>query len=282
MADTLCEVQLSPERSVSFATEPGGEQLEQHAYAGLARFSVSPPGTYRLSVDQPLWLDVMLKGQVIAAKDFQAHAGCNAPHQVVEFDLPFADALSAVSYTHLDVYKRQTNTYSIGGSISGLSQNGLVLTDNGGNPLSISSGSSAFTFSNHIAYGSSYAVAIGTQPTGQTCSVSSGSGTVTGAVSSVAVSCATNTYSIGGSVSGLSQSGLMLTDNGGNALGVISGSSSFTFSNQLAYGASYAVAVSTQPTGQTCTVGSGSGTVTAAVTSVTVSCTTNTLSLIHI
>lgn len=94
MADTLCEVQLSPERSVSFATEPGGEQLEQHAYAGLARFSVSPPGTYRLSVDQPLWLDVMLKGQVIAAKDFQAHAGCNAPHQVVEFDLPFADALS--------------------------------------------------------------------------------------------------------------------------------------------------------------------------------------------
>jgi N-acetylneuraminic acid mutarotase len=165
-----------------------------------------------------------------------------------------------------------TNTYSIGGSISGLTASGLMLTDNGGNALSLNSGSTSFTFSTQLAYGASYAVAVSAQPTGQTCSVSSGSGTVTATVTSVSVSCATNTYSIGGSITGLTASGLMLTDNGGNALSVTSGSTSFTFSTQLAYGASYAVAVSTQPTGQTCTVSNGSGTVTGTVTSVTLSC----------
>jgi N-acetylneuraminic acid mutarotase len=164
------------------------------------------------------------------------------------------------------------NTYSIGGSISGLSHSGLVLTDNGGNALPVSSGSSSFTFSNQLAYGASYAAAVSTQPTGQTCSVGSASGTVTGTVTSVSVTCTTNTFSIGGSISGLSASGLVLTDNGGNPLTVPPGSSSFTFSTQLSYGATYAVAVSTQPTGKLCTVASGSGTVTATVTSVSVSC----------
>jgi hypothetical protein len=115
-------------------------------------------------------------------------------------------------------------------------------------------------------------VAVSAQPTGQTCTVSSGSGTVNGTVSSVSVSCTTNTYTIGGSVSGLTANGLVLTDNGGNALSVSSGASSFTFSTPLSYNASYTVAVSTQPTGELCTVGSASGTVTATVTSVSVSC----------
>ena len=172
-----------------------------------------------------------------------------------------------------------TPTYSIGGSITGLSQSALMLTDNGGNATSISSGASSFTFSTQLAYGASYAVAVSTQPTGQTCTVSNGSGTVSGTVTSVSISCTTNTYTVGGSISGLSQSGLVLTDNGGNPLSVNSGATSFTFSNQLSYGSSYAVAVSTQPTGQTCTVSSGSGTVAGTVTSVSVSCTTNTYTI---
>ena len=113
---------------------------------------------------------------------------------------------------------------------------------------------------------------MSTQPTGQTCTVSSGSGTVTGTVTSVSVSCTTNTYSIGGTITGLTASGLVLTDNGGNPLSVSSGSTSFTFSTQLAYGATYAVAVSTQPTRTACTVSNGSGTVTGTVTSVSLSC----------
>ncbi|MGA2847235.1 MAG: hypothetical protein ABSF68_17635, partial [Candidatus Acidiferrales bacterium] len=172
-----------------------------------------------------------------------------------------------------------TNSFSVGGSLSGLSNSGLILTDNGADALPLPSGSSSFTFSNQLAYGAGYAVAVSTQPSGQTCSVSNGSGTVTGAVTGVTVSCTVNTFSIGGAISGLTASGLVLTDNGGNALAVSSGSSSFTFSTQLAYGASYAVAISAQPTGQTCSVSSASGTVSGSVSSVVVSCTTNTYSI---
>ena len=171
------------------------------------------------------------------------------------------------------------NTYSIGGAIGGLSQSGLVLTDNGGDPLSLGAGVSSFTFATPLPYGASYAVAVNTQPTGQTCSTANASGTVTATVSSVSVSCTTNSYSIGGSISGLSQSGLILTDNAGNALTVSSGATSFTFSTQLSYGAPYAIAVSTQPTGESCSVSSGSGTVTGTVTSVSITCTTNTYSI---
>jgi hypothetical protein len=92
-ADTLYELQLSPERNVSFAAAPGGKHHDPDGYAGLARLGVSPAGTFRLSTDQPVWLDVVLKGQVIASKDFQDHAGCSTPHKVVEFDLPASVAL---------------------------------------------------------------------------------------------------------------------------------------------------------------------------------------------
>ncbi len=50
--------------------------------------------------------------------------------------------------------------------------------------------SGAFTFTNAIASGTSYSVSVSTQPSGQTCSVSNGSGTVsTAAVSNITISC---------------------------------------------------------------------------------------------
>ena len=51
---------------------------------------------------------------------------------------------------------------------------------------------------------------------------------------------------------------------------------SFTFATQLPGGAAYAVTVKTNPSGQTCTVASGSGTIASAnVTNVAVTCTTS-------
>ena len=67
----------------------------------------------------------------------------------------------------------------------------------------------------------------------------------------------------------------MLQDNGGDDLSV-SGNGSFTFGTAVADGAGYDVTVKTNPSGQSCTVSNGSGTVAAAnVTSVAVSCTSN-------
>ncbi|MFZ0500416.1 MAG: hypothetical protein WAM52_14895, partial [Steroidobacteraceae bacterium] len=48
------------------------------------------------------------------------------------------------------------------------------------------------------------------------------------------------TYTIGGTVSGLSASGLTLENNGGDTLTVASGATTFTFSTALASGAAYA------------------------------------------
>jgi Putative esterase len=127
-----------------------------------------------------------------------------------------------------------------------------------------------------VVSGGSYAVTVATNPSGQTCTVSGGSGTVASAnVTSVAVSC-TNapTYSIGGTVSGLSGT-VVLQDNNGDDLSVTA-NGAFTFNTPLVSGAPYNVKVKTNPSGQTCTVSSGSAMVASAnVTSVAVSCTTN-------
>jgi 6-phosphogluconolactonase (cycloisomerase 2 family) len=95
-------------------------------------------------------------------------------------------------------------------------------------------------------------------------------------VTSVQVQCSTEGFTIGGSVTGLTGSGLVLQDNAGDDL-PISASGPFTFLQTVGSGSGYAVTVKTQPLspGQTCAVTNGSGTVGSAnVTNVLVTCTT--------
>ena len=167
-------------------------------------------------------------------------------------------------------------TYSVGGTVAGFSGSGLVLQLNGGGNLGVTA-NGAFTFTTQLRSGATYNASVLTQPTApsQTCTVTSGSGTVAGAnVTSISVSCTTNSFTIGGTVSGLFGTGLVLRNNGGNNL-AIGGNGAFTFSTPILSGATYAVTVLTQPTGpaQVCSVTSGSGTVGAGnVTSVGVNC----------
>jgi len=168
-------------------------------------------------------------------------------------------------------------TYSIGGSLSGLASGAsLVLQDNGGDNLPVPANGS-FAFATAIASGAAYAVTVLTQPTGQTCVVSAGSGTVGAAdISSVVVTCSTNvaaTYTVGGAVSGLpGGSTLTLLDNGSDALAVRA-SGSFTFGTPIVAGATYDVTATVSPTTVTCIVSNGSGTIGSAnVTNVLVTC----------
>ncbi|HVV49714.1 MAG TPA: hypothetical protein VHO06_08650, partial [Polyangia bacterium] len=173
-----------------------------------------------------------------------------------------------------------TNVYTVSVTTSGLAGTGLVLQDNGGDNLAVSA-NGTLTFATSVASGAGYAVTVKTQPSGpsQTCTVTNGTGAIANAnVTNVAVACATNTYAVGGTVSGLAGTGLVLQDNGGDNL-TISANGSFTFATQVASGAGYAVSIKTQPTGpsQTCTLSGASGTIgAAAVTSVVVNCATNT------
>lgn len=169
----------------------------------------------------------------------------------------------------------QVKLFAIGGFVSGLSGTDLIL-NNGSEDLSINANSS-FVFNNLVANGSTYNVTVKSQPVtpNQTCSISKGSGTISGNdVSDVSVVCSVNTYTVGGSVTGLNGAGLVLSNNGSDDL-TINADGSFTFTSFLADGASYSVTVKGQPGSQICTVSNGStGTISGAnISDVVVTCT---------
>jgi hypothetical protein len=168
--------------------------------------------------------------------------------------------------------------FTVGGEVTGLAGTGLVLQNNGGNNLAISS-NGAFTFRTLLRSGETYAVTVLTQPANpaQTCTVSNGSGKVTSMkISDVTVNCVSTAYTIGGAVTGLAGTGLVLQNNGGDDL-PIANDGPFTFATPVGTGASYAVTVLTQPSQptQNCQVTNGSDTVGSVnVTGIAVTCAT--------
>src|SRR5229473_1751033 len=87
-------------------------------------------------------------------------------------------------------------------------------------------------------------------------------------------------FTVGGTVTGLTGTGLVLQNNAGDNL-AITANGTFTFKTAVASGQPYNVSVSTPPStpSQTCTVASGTGTATANVTGVQVTCSTGTVSI---
>jgi len=81
--------------------------------------------------------------------------------------------------------------YTIGGTVSGLV--GSVTLQNNSTDTLILTANGNFTFANALNSGSSYLVSVSTQPSGQVCSVSNGSGTLTSNIPNVAVTCVNNT-----------------------------------------------------------------------------------------
>jgi Protein of unknown function (DUF1566) len=167
------------------------------------------------------------------------------------------------------------NTYTVGGSVAGLTGS-VVLRNNGGDNLTLNA-NGAFTFNTPIADGGPFQVTVFTQPVGQSCGVSNGTGIVNGSnVNTVAVTCSANSYTVGGTVTGLSGT-VILRNNGANNLS-LAANGAFAFAGTLANGAAYNVTVFTQPASQTCTVSNGSGTINAAnVANVGVNCVANPL-----
>jgi len=94
----------------------------------------------------------------------------------------------------------------------------------------------------------------------------------------VQVNCSTGTFTVCGQVTGLTGSGLVLQDNGGDNL-TINQTGTFTFGTPVATGNPYSVTVLQQPKtpAQVCSVANGSGTVTASVVNIVVTCSVGTL-----
>ena len=83
---------------------------------------------------------------------------------------------------------------TVGGAVSGLGTNGLTLLLNGGAPLAISVGATAFTFPDLLRAGDAFSVVTNTQPSGprQTCVLGRAKGRLTQSVSNVNVRCFPN------------------------------------------------------------------------------------------
>ncbi len=96
---------------------------------------------------------------------------------------------------------------------------------------------------------------------------------MTADVSDVSIACSDITFTVGGTVSGLTGGSVVtLKNNGGDALPVAA-NGAFTFATPMTFGSSYAVTVGTQPAAQTCTVTNGTGSnIAAAVNNVQIAC----------
>lgn len=156
-----------------------------------------------------------------------------------------------------------TVAFSIGGRVEGYepSLGALSLQLDPGGELAITS-PGPFEFPVALASGTAWRVSIGDEPPEQRCQVDGGAGTVTAAVSSVQVACATRTYPLGGTARGVDRPGLTLREaTSQQTVAITPDAGTFEFPAPLPFGASYAVTIDSQPTGRDCLLARASGTV---------------------
>lgn len=174
-------------------------------------------------------------------------------------------------------------TYSIGGTVAGLAtgaalQLRLQHAGSSGSTIDVTANGQFSFGADRVDAGDSYVVSILTQPSGQTCSITNGSGTATANVTNVSVACATTTvtYAVGGTISGLGGAGLRLEGGPAGAVTPEAGATGFTLPEELENGAAYDVGIATQPVGQTCLITRSQGAVASAdVADIRVTCVDN-------
>lgn len=180
------------------------------------------------------------------------------------------------------------STYTVGGTVLNLTHGPLVLVSNGmetaplkpakpGTPENI-----AYTFPNELEYGETYDVKVKGELPYEICEPAGGTADTAGRLTSINanISCRLRTFALGGKVIGLTGTGLELSN--GSTVPKLAitpkadgGEVDFAFP-EVAYDYTYGVTVLTPPTGQTCTVTGGTGTMkTEAVTSIRVNCVDN-------
>ena len=145
------------------------------------------------------------------------------------------------------------------GAVTGLTKPGLVL-QNGDQTTAVDFTAGGFVFPTLIAPDSNFNVTIKTDATASKCQVLNGSGKANyyNTAQQVVVSCVTDSYKLGGTISGLTADGLVLA-NGSSTAGLVKGSTSFNFNTPVFDGANYGVTVLAQPTGLVCSVANGTG-----------------------
>ena len=176
-----------------------------------------------------------------------------------------------------------SKSFNVGGTVSGLNSSTSVQLSYGdaANTVTVAANGS-FQFPKALPFNTSYAVTVGTQPTNQTCTVTNGGGTARATVSNITVACVSNGYTISGTVSGLTTGAAVNLDNMVNLNPpperlTVSANGPFTFTTPVLPTSTYRVTVASTPglaAGTYCSVSNWTGTPSANVTNVRVSCTT--------
>ena len=166
------------------------------------------------------------------------------------------------------------DSLALGGQVYGLTKSGLVLENLANkSTVTVAANTGTFMFEKLLSSDESFEVVIKTQPTGAVCKLNNAKGK-TGSynIYSIEVVCVTNTYNVGGTITGLRNSGLTLI-NGSTRLDVAANATSFTLPVKVDDGAPYGITILTQPSGQTCAIANGTGTMGSAdINNVQVTC----------
>jgi len=173
--------------------------------------------------------------------------------------------------------------FVVGGAVYNLAYPNLQLSTNGTTidvaPPAKTGDAVTYSFPNKLEYGDEYNVQITRQPLHQTCSLTSAYPTnadTAGRLAQINVqyNCTINPYLIGGTITGLTATGLVLANGStGGTVTPAKDATSYAFSLKVPYGQTYGVTVLTQPEGLTCTVANPTGMMgDADVTNISVSC----------
>ncbi len=135
--------------------------------------------------------------------------------------------------------------YTIGGSVTGLAGDGLVLQNNLGDDLSIAANGS-FVFTATQVGGANYSISVLSNPTGlsQTCAVTNETGTMAAAnVTDVLVSCTTDSFTVSGNLVGLNQDNIIVLQNNGTDDLTLTSNGPYNFNTPIPDGSNYLVSL---------------------------------------
>jgi molybdate transport system substrate-binding protein len=86
-ADALVVATLRPRAAVAFARPPEKPRGDAATYAGLLTFRPDRPGTYRVTLSAPAWIDAVSAGAIEKSSRFAGMLACASIHKSVEYVL---------------------------------------------------------------------------------------------------------------------------------------------------------------------------------------------------
>jgi len=142
----------------------------------------------------------------------------------------------------------------------GVTKEGLILTNNGGDDLAVPAGASSFQFSRAVSTDDEFNIEVKQKPSNvKECTIANGKARANYyTIAQISITCEIKTHPFVIKIAGLTSNGLVVV-NGTDRREVPANATTLEMSPVYEDGA-YGVTVLTQPTGQTCTVQNGTAT----------------------